>query len=239
MGKQWKAAGKLDAANKKGAQISKLAKEIQVAAKLGGADADSNPRLRMAIDAARAISCPKDTIERAIKKGSGQLEGGEIAEVMYEGFGPHKVGILVECQTDNRNRTAPEVKTLFGKNGGQIGEMGSVAWMFDRVGLVEGSKPGDFDPEEEAIEAGANEVEESNDENKPDEKTWAFYTNPEELDIVRKALEAREWTIKVAELSYKPNNITELNEEQLNEVYEFLEKIDDYDDTHRVHVSLK
>lgn len=232
MGKQWKAAGKAANAAKKGAQFSKLAKEIQIATKLGGPEPDMNARLRMAIDAAKAVSVPKDTIDRAIKKGSGQLDGGDIEEVMYEGFGPHQVGILVECQTDNRARTASDIKSIFKKNGGAIGEMGSVAWMFDKICLVEGTKEGKFDPEEEAIEAGANEVE------KGDEGVFSFYGEVEEMNNIRQALTDRGWEIKVAELSFKPNNLTELNEEQLQEVYQFLELVEDHDDTHRVHPSL-
>ena len=230
MGKQWKAAGKADKAAKKGAQFSKLAKEIQVAAKLGGADPDSNARLRMAIDAARAVSVPKDTIERAIKKGSGQLDGGEIFEVTYEGFGPHQVGVLVECQTDNKNRSASDIKALFNKRGGG---MGGVSWMFDRVGLVEAKKSGEFDPEEEAIEANANEVEAGEEEG-----SWAFYGDADAVDSIRTALTERGWEVTKAELSYKANTITELGEEQLQEVYEFLEALDDHDDSHRIHASL-
>ena len=233
MGKQWKAAGKANAAAKKGAQFSKLAKEIQVATKLGGADPSSNSRLRMSVDAARAVSMPKDTIERAIKKGSGQLDGGEIFEVMYEGFAPHKVGVMIECQTDNKNRTAPEMKTLFRKHGGGMGEMGSIAWMFDRVCLLEAQKSGEFDPEEEAIEVGADDVETSDDKS-----LYSFFGAVEELDNIRKALIERGWEIKIAELSYKPNNVSEVSEEQLAEVAEFLALIEEHDDTHRIHASL-
>ena len=224
----------MEVSAKKGAQISKLAKEIQVATKLGGADPDSNSRLRMVIEAARAISMPKDTIERAIKKGSGQLEGGEIFEVLYEGYGPHQVAVLVECHTDNKNRTAPEMRTMFKKHGGNLGEMGSVAWMFDRVTLIEGSKTGTFDPEEEAIEAGASEVEEN-----PAAKTWSFYGAHEDFDTIRTALVKRGWQVKAAEISYVPKNVTELADEQLKEAYDFLKQLEDHDDTHRVHASLK
>ena len=123
MGKSWKNPFKQANAAKKGAQISKLAKEISIAAKLGGGDPDSNSRLRLAINTARAESVPKDTIERAIKKGTGQLDDGKtIDEVMYEGYGPHQVGVLVECQTDNRARTAPDIRFLFKKHNGQMGE---------------------------------------------------------------------------------------------------------------------
>lgn len=231
MGKSWKNAGKSAAAAKKGAIFTKAAREIQVAAKMGGADPAMNARLRMAIDAARKVSCPNDTIERAIKKGSGQLEGQVIEEITYEGYGPHGVGVLVETQTDNRNRTAPDMRSLFKKGGGALGEMNSVAWMFTRVCLLEGTKDGSFDPDEEAIEAGANEVEKT-------EEGYAFYGDMENLDPIRTALTARGWTINTAELSYKTKNVTELSDEQMKEVAEFLSDLDDHDDTHRVHATV-
>lgn len=238
MGKSWKNPFKQANAAKKGAAISKLAKEISVAAKLGGPDPDSNSRLRLAINSARAESVPKDTIERAIKKGTGQLDDGKIIEeVMYEGYGPHQVGVLVECQTDNRARTAPDVRYIFKKHQGQMGEQGSVAWMFDRVGLVEGVVPSDkeIDAEEEAIEAGANEVEAAEGE----ENLFSFYTEPDDLDSVQKTLQERGWEIKTCELSYKAKNKTaDLTEEQQKEVYEFLDALDDNDDTSRIHSTL-
>ncbi len=122
MGKGWKNPIKAANAAKKGAVITKVAREIQVAAKMGGPDPKFNARLRMAIDAAKKVACPNDTIDRAIKKGSGQLEGSLIEEIMYEGFGPHGVGVMVECQTDNRNRTAPEVRLMFKSNITNLGE---------------------------------------------------------------------------------------------------------------------
>lgn len=231
MGKSWKNAGKSANAAKKGAIFTKLAREIQVAAKMGGADPSMNARLRMAVDAARKASCPSDTIDRAIKKGSGQLEGVIIEEIMYEGYGPHGVGVLVETQTDNRNRTAPEMRVLFKKGGGALGELNSVAWMFERVCLLEGNKAGTFDPEEEAIEAGANEVEKN-------EEGYAFLGDLENMDTIRTALQGRGWTITTAELSYKAKNITELNEAQMKEVTDFLSELDDHDDTHRVHATV-
>ena len=159
MGRQWVHSVKSENSAKKGALITKLAREIQVAAKLGGADPNFNSRLRMAIDAAKKASCPSDTIERAIKKGSGQLEGHSIDEIQYEGYGPHGVGVIVEVQSDNKNRTASEMRLIFKSHGGALGARDSVAWMFDRVSALEATRPGTFDPEEEAIEAGANEVE--------------------------------------------------------------------------------
>jgi YebC/PmpR family DNA-binding regulatory protein len=241
MGKSWKNPFKAANAAKKGAQISKIAKEITVAAKLGGGDPDANPRLRLAINIARGESVPKDTIERAIKKGTGQLDDGKIIEeVMYEGYGPHQVGVLVECQTDNRARTAPDIRFIFKKHDGQMGEQGSVAWMFERVGLVEGVPPQgkDLDPEEEAIEAGANEVEsvESEDSN---QSLFAFYSDPDEVNNVQTTLTERGWEIKTCELSYKAKNKTDgLTEEQKKEVYEFLDTLDDNEDTSRIHSTL-
>ena len=232
MGKGWKTAGKLEAASKKGLIFTKLAREIQVAAKTGGPDPAMNARLRMAIDAAKKVSCPNDTIDRAIKKGAGLLDDGAIIEeVTYEGYGPHGVGVIVECQTDNRHRTAPEIRNCFKKNDGNMGEQGAVAWMFARVGLIEGIKPGQFDPEEEAIEAGANEVE-KNDEG------YSFYTNIEDIATVRTTLEKRGWKITTAEPSYKATNITEITPEQRKDVEEFLNALDDMDDTHRVHATI-
>ncbi len=232
MGKSWKNAGKTEASQKKGLIFTKLAREIAVSAKLGGADPTGNSRLRAAVEAARKAACPNDTIERAIKKGSGQLDDGKIIEeLMYEGYGPHGVGVLVECQTDNRARTAPEIRILFKKAEGNMGELGSVAWMFERVGLIEANKAGSFDPEEEAIEAGANEVSKSDD-------GYEFFTASDEVDTVREALTKRGWTVSKAELSYKPKNITALSDEQMKDVTDFLNNLDDHDDTHKVHATI-
>ncbi len=233
MGKGWKNTAKTENAQKKGAMFTKFAREISVAARLGGPDPLTNARLRMAIEAAKKNQCPNETIERALKKGAGLLtDAAEIEEVAYEGYGPHGVGVIVECQTDNRNRTAPDIRLAFRSNGGNMGETGSVAWMFEHVGLLEGNKTGKFDPEEEAIEAGANEVI-ANDEG------FSFYTTIESLEDTRKALQNRGWTISTAELSYKAKNITELSEAQRKEVHDFLAELDDHDDTHRVYATIR
>jgi YebC/PmpR family DNA-binding regulatory protein len=234
MGKSWKNAGISANAAKKGLKITKLAREIQVASKLGGPDPDTNARLRAAVEAARAESCPKDTIERAIKKGAGLLDdGAQIEEVMYEGYGPHQVAIIVEAQTDNRNRTNTNVRIIFNKKGGRIGEIGSVAWMFDRVSLIEGANPNVKDAEEEAIEAGANEVEQSGEE------TYRFYGAPEDLKSIETALSGRGWKITMAELSYKAKNNVELSDEQKKEVHDFIDALDDDDDTSRIHATVE
>lgn len=233
MGKSWKTAGKVEKAQQKGQIFTKLAREIQVASKAGGPDPAANSRLRLAIDAAKAVSCPNDTIERAIKKGAGLLDDGKIIEeLMYEGYGPHGVGVIVECQTDNKHRTAPEMRHAFKSHEGNMGESGSVAWMFERVGLLAGTKPGTFDPDEEAIEAGANEVSAG------EKNSYEFFTGAEDLDSVRDALVKRGWKIETSELSYKAKNITELSDAQKKDVEEFLNFLDDMDDTHRVHATI-
>lgn len=232
MGKSWKNAGKTENAQKKGAMFTKVAREIQVAAKSGGPDPAMNARLRLAIDAAKKISCPNDTIDRAIKKGAGLLDDGKIIEELtYEGYGPHGVGVIVECQTDNKHRTAPEMRSIFKKHGGNLGETGSVAWMFTRVGSILAIKAGAYDLDEEAIEAGADDVHK-------DDEQIEFYCSLESLDTVRAALVKRGWKVESASPSYKANNVTELNDSQKKEVEEFLIAVDDLDDTHLVHATI-
>jgi YebC/PmpR family DNA-binding regulatory protein len=234
MGKSWKNPMMAANAAKKGAKFTKFAREIQVAAKLGGPDPNMNSRLRMAIEAARSEAVPKDTIERAVKKGAGLLDDGEqIEEFTYEGYGPHQVAMIIECQTDNRNRTASEIKNIFNKNGGRLGEIGSVAWMFDRVSLLEGTNPNVKDPEEDAIEAGANEVE------KGAENAYRFYGAPEDLKSIETALTSRGWKVSTAELSFKPKNLVDLGDAEKKEVYEFIAILDDNDDTSRIHATIE
>tara|TARA_B100000749_G_scaffold280875_1_gene279604 strand:- start:50876 stop:51580 length:705 start_codon:yes stop_codon:yes gene_type:complete len=234
VGKGWKKAGMADVAAKKGKLFTKLAREVYVAAKMGGPDPEGNPRLKIAIRSALDVSCPKNTIERAIQKATGQGDdAANFEDVTYEGQGPYNVGIIVECQTDNRNRTVTNIRNVFNKNGGKMGDQGSVAWMFDRVCLIEGLREGDFDPEEEAIEANANEVEFDKQE-----KKYSFYGAPEDLDVIRTALSDRGWDITTAELSYKPKNTTDLTEDQVSEVEALLEALDDDDDSHRIYATL-
>lgn len=233
MGKSWKNAGKSENAQKKGQLFTKLAREIAVASKNGGPDPDMNPRLRLAVDAAKKVSCPNDTIDRAIKKGAGLLDDGKIIEELtYEGYGPHGVGVIVECQTDNKHRTAPEMRSVFKKNGGNLGETGSVAWMFARVGEIEASKTGSFDLDEEAIEAGADDAQNNED------GTYQFYCSLESLDAVTKSLVTRGWQITSSSPSYKATNIAEINDDQRKEVEEFLNALDDMDDTHKVFATI-
>jgi len=231
MGAQWKAKGKEAAANAKGRIFSKLAKEIIVAAR-GGADPDSNPRLRLAVDQAKKASMPKDTIERAIKKGAGLLDGGANYEKLtYEGFAPHRVPVIVECLTDNPNRTASNVRVLFRK--GQIGSSGSVSWDFDYLGMVEATpNRTDADPEVAAIEVGAQDLEPA------DEGATLFLTAPTDLDAVCRALPGQGFTVQSVQLGYRPKNPVKVNAEERAEVEAFLEAIDGDDDVQNVYVGL-
>lgn len=230
MGKSWKNPMMAANAAKKGAKFTKFAREIQVAAKLGGPDPASNSRLRMAIDAAKEASVTKDMIERSIKKGAGlDADAAAIEEITYEGYGPHQVAIIVECQSDNRNRTSGEIRNIFNKNGGRFGD--SVMWMFDRIALIEGTNPNVKDPEEDAIEAGANDVEKVGE-------NYRFTGAPEDLKAIEAALTSRGWKISTSELSYKAKNPTEISDEQKKDVYEFIQVLDDDDDTSRIHASI-
>ena len=233
MGKSWKKAGMLDVAQKKGKVFTKCAREIFVATKLGGPDPDGNPRLKLALKQAASVSCPKNTVERAIKKGSGQIDDGEkIEEVIYEGQGPHNVGIMVVCQTDNRNRSVSDIRGIFKKNSGTLGDKGSSAWMFDAVCLIEGSNTSMSDAEEEAIEAGADDVEDNED------GTFSFYGDPAELDNIRVALVDRSWDVTTAELSFKAKTPADISEDDKNDVIKLLEALDDNDDAFRIYSTI-
>lgn len=232
MGAQWKAKGKAAAAAAKGKLFTKITKEIMVAAR-SGADPDMNPRLRMAIDMARKASMPKDTLERAIKKGAGLLDDGITYEVVtYEGFAPHRVPVIVECLTDNNNRTAQSIRLLFRK--GQLGTSGSVSWDFSYLGMIEALPDSpDADPDTAAIEAGAQDLEPSED------GATLFLTDPTDLDAVCRALPAQGFTVQSAVLGYRPKNpVTLPNDEAMAEVEAFLEAIDADDDVQNVYVGL-
>lgn len=240
MGAQWKHAGRLSNSNKKGAMIGKLVKELQVAAKVGDPNPDNNPRLRAAVEAAKKQSVPRDTIERAIKKGAGLTDDAVVYEtVSYEGFAPHRVPVIVECLTDNKNRTAADVRVLFRK--GQLGSAGSVGWMFDRLGVVEATHVGTgLDIEGAAIEAGAQNVEPLESEEVPAGSTGArFFCDPTDLMAVAKALSQAQWTITLAELSFLAKNFVDLDDAQKKEVAEFLGAVDDHDDVHRIYAAMK
>ena len=235
MGAQWKAKGKELAANARGRVFGKLAKEIMVAAR-NGADPASNARLRLVVEQARKVSMPKDTLERAIKKGAG-LTGDAVhfEHVIYEGFAPHRVPLMVECLTDNLNRTASEIRVLFRK--GHLGTSGSVSWDFDHVGMIEAEpQAAGADPELAAIEAGAQDFEPGHEEG-----TTMFLSDHADLDIVSRALPAQGFTVLSAKLGYKAKNPVSpstLSAAELEEVEAFLAAIDANDDVQNIFVGL-
>src|SRR5436190_13662140 len=240
MGAQWKQAGREANAQKKGQLVVKLVREIMVAAKLGGADPDGNPRLAAAVEKARKASVYRDTIERAIKKGAGLDDDKVVYElVTYEGFAPHKVPIVVECLTDNRNRTAPEIRNLF--KAGSLGQPGSVAFFFNHLGVVEATHADpNRDAEGDAIEAGAQEIEPLEAEDTPaGTKGARFLTEIKDLDAVSKALKAAGWNVVAAEIRYIAKNFTDVSGGARKEVEDFLNALDDHDDVHRVYAALK
>ncbi len=240
MGAQWKNQHKSAGAAQKGKIVHKLTKEIQVAARLGQPDPDYNPRLRAAIEAAKKQSVTRDAIERAIKKGSGaDKDATNFDLVTYEGFAPHQVAVILEILTDNKNRSAHEVKQLFKK--GQMGAPGSVGWMFNHTGIIEAAHSDkSLDLESVAIEVGAQNVESLEDgEVEPHLLGARFIADVPDLDNANKALQAAGWNVTKAELGYVPKNLVELSPEAEKEVIEFLQEMDDYDDTHRVYVALK
>ena len=231
MGAQWKAKGREAAANAKGRLFTKLAKEIMIAAR-AGADPGANSKLRMAVEQAKKSSMPKDSIERAIKKGAGLAgEGVSYTKVVYEGFAPHRVPVIVECLTDNPNRTASNIRVLFRE--GQLGAEGSVSWDFDYLGVIEAApEKAGADAESAAIEAGARDLE-------PGENgTTVFLSEPSDLDAVARALPAHGFIVHSAQLRYRPKNPVTLSDAQRTEVEAFLEAIDADDDVREVYPGL-
>ena len=240
MGAQWKAKGKELAANARGKLFGRLAKDIMVAAR-NGADPASNSKLRLVVEQARKVSMPKDTLERAIKKGAGLTgEAVHFEHVIYEGFAPHQVAVMVECLTDNVKRTAPEMRVLFRK--GQLGTSGSVSWDFDHLGIIEAEAANkDADAETAAIEAGAQDFEPGDADEDGKVTTTIFYSDATDLDLVSRALPTHGFTVLSAKLGYKAKNPvdpTTLSAEHLEEVEAFLAAIDGNDDVQNVYVGL-
>jgi YebC/PmpR family DNA-binding regulatory protein len=236
MGRQWLQKNREIAAAKRGKVTNKLVREIAIAAKSGVPDPAMNPRLAVAVEAARKQSVSNDTIQRAIKKGSGiGDEKLELEAVTFEGFAPHHVPVIVECLTDNRNRLAPEMRTLFRQ--GQLGAR--VAFLFDHVGIVEATHPtAGLDLETAAIEAGAQNVEPLDDV--PAGRTGGrFLTDRGDLDAVAKALGAAGWSVTASDVGYHAKEPMDLPPEQRAEVEEFLVAIDDQDDVHRIYTALR
>ncbi|OPF74534.1 YebC/PmpR family DNA-binding transcriptional regulator, partial [Bacillus paralicheniformis] len=217
---------------KRGKIFMKLAKEIYVAAKEGGPDPESNASLRLVIDKAKNANMPNDNIDRAIKKASGSQDGKSYEEITYEGYGPSGVAVMVKCLTDNKNRTATNVRTAFSKNGGSLGETGCVSYMFDRKGYIAIEREDlEIDEEEfmlEVIDAGAEELETS-------EELFEIYTEPEQFEEVKKNLEERGYETATAEMTMVPQTYAEVDETLQEKVEKLIDALEDDDDVQEVY----
>ncbi len=214
---------------RRGQLFTKLTREIIVAVRQGGSSPEANFRLRLAIQKARDNSMPLENIERAIKRGSGTMEGAALVEMVLEGYGPNGAAILVQALTDNRNRTLQDVRNIFSRHGGSLGESGCVAWLFDSEGLIT-IRTDELDTEElalEAIDAGAEDV-------KVETSFVEIYTKLEELEMVRKALEEKNLPITSAELSMVPKTMVELEEKPALHTLKLLDKLEELDEVQRV-----
>jgi len=223
--------GAIDA--KRGKIFTKLIKEITVAARMGGGDPDANPRLRTAVLAAKTENMPKDNIERAIKKGTGDLDGANYEEILYEGYGPGGVAVLVETMTDNKNRTVADVRHFFSKSGGNLGESGCVAWMFEKKGVVvvEKGTISEEDLLELALEAGAEDVIE-------EDATFQVVSAPEDFNELVENLDKANLAYVEASVQMMPKNTVDVNEESTaRSLLKLLENLDDHDDVQKVHAN--
>ena len=212
---------------KRGKVFTRILKEMTVAARLGGGDPAGNPRLRAAVAEAKASNMPKDNIERAIKRGTGELEGATYEEITYEGYGPGGVAIIVEALTDNTNRTTPEIRHAFEKHGGNLGTPGSVRFQFEKMGYfaVEKSAVGEDKLMEIALEAGADDLQTD------DPDSYEIYTSPENFEAVRQALESNKIATVEAKLGMIPSTWVSVDEGKAKQIMKLLEFLDDHDDT--------
>ncbi|MDY6790701.1 MAG: YebC/PmpR family DNA-binding transcriptional regulator [Thermodesulfobacteriota bacterium] len=217
---------------KRGKIFTKLIKEITVAARMGGGDPDANPRLRTAIAAAKSENMPKDNIERAIKKGTGELEGVNYEESTYEGYGPGGAAVFIESVTDNKNRAVADIRHIFSKNGGNLGENGCVAWMFDKKGYIAIEKK-EVDEDslmETAIEAGAEDVREDNG-------SFEIITEPDDFESVKAAIDQAAFAYIDAEVTMLPQSTTNLEGKQALQMVKLMETLDDCDDVQKVYTN--
>ena len=215
----------------RGKIFTKLGREIAVAVKEGGSDPNTNPRLKDAIAKARANNMPNENIIRNIKRASGEDQSVNYESITYEGYGPNGVAIIVEALTDNRNRTASEMRYIFDRNGGSLGASGCVSWMFDRKGLIVIENKEDLDEEElmmSAIEAGAEDVSDEAD-------VFEIYTDPAEFSAVREAMENAGYTLASAEIAMIPKNTVQLSKEQAESVMKLIDMMEDNDDVQNVY----
>ena len=217
---------------KRGKMFTKVIREITVAARTGGGDEVTNPRLRVAIQSAKSVNMPSDNIERAIKKGTGTLEGVTYEEIVYEGYGPAGVAIYVQCLTDNKNRTAGEIRSLFSKRGGNMAGQGSVAWIFEKKGLavVEQNKIAEDKLMEIVINAGAEDLSRSDDK-------FEILTDPNDLEAVKKALENKSVPYESAVLQMIPKNLVAVDPSQARSIINLIDALEDHDDVQNVYAN--
>lgn len=217
---------------KKGKVFTKVAKEITVAAKLGGGDPEMNPRLRMALDKAKAVNLPKDNVDRAIKKGTGEGNEANFEDVMYEGYGPEGVAILVQALTDNKNRTVSEVRSTMAKKNGNMGEAGCVSWIFEKKGVI--SIPLDNIGEDQimslAIDAGAEDVETGDD-------SYEIICDPADYEDVKKVIESENILYEYAEVTMRPKTTIEVKGDNAKKVINLIEALEDLDDVQEVYAN--
>jgi YebC/PmpR family DNA-binding regulatory protein len=224
--------GRADA--KRGKIFTKIIREITVSAREGGGDLEANPRLRAAVTAAKAANMPAENIKRAIDRGTGALDGVTYEEVNYEGYGPGGVAVMLECLTDNHNRTTPEVRHLFSKHGGNLGENGSVSWVFTRKGLILISRASGMDEDsllESALEAGADDL----DTEDPD--FFRVFTVPEELHQVKEGLETAGVVIEAAQFDMEPSTSVGLEGKKAQQMIRLMEAFEDHDDVQNVYAN--
>ena len=215
--------------SKRGKVFTRLIKEIMIAARSGG-DPDTNARLRTAVVAAKAVSMPADNIKRAIMRGTGELEGGQIDEILYEGYGPGGAAVIVNVATDNRNRTVSEIRHMFSKNGGNLGEVGSVAWMFERKSqiFVDGEKTTEDQLMTLALEAGADDIRDH-------EGTWEILSPPEAHEAVLKSLESAGIPNEAAEIAMVPKNTMKLEGKHAQAMLRLYDLLEEHDDVQSVY----
>ncbi len=219
----------------RGKLFAKLIRQVEVAAREGGGDPDTNPTLRTMFQKAREASVPLDTIERAIKRGTGELEGVRYEQVAYEGYAPSGVAVIVECLTDNRNRTGADIRSIFSKNGGSMAEPGSVSWQFERKGVMlvpkQGGAPSEDDLMLVALDAGAEDITDAGDH-------WQITTPPADLPVVRTALEGAEITVDEAEVTLLPTSTVPLDKESdAKKVLHVVDLLEEHDDVQNVYAN--
>ncbi len=226
---------KASADAKRGKVFTKIVKEISIAARIGGGDPSGNPRLRTAIEKAKEVNMPSDNIKRAIMKGTGELPGVSYEEYLYEGYGSGGVAILIEILTDNKNRTSSEIRHIMSKNGGNLGEAGCVAWMFEKKGyiLIEKSKIDEYSLMSVAIDAGAEDMK-----NDPTEDNYEIITTPENIGKVKASIETSGIPISLSEITMLPKNYATVNEKQGEQIMRLVETLEDNEDVQNVYTNV-